>query len=182
MNQINELEPFQLMPHPANEQDFPGTIFCKIKKSESALDLSYSINGNLDQIRWQKPQRPQQGHELWQHTCLEAFIGIAGNSAYWEYNFSPSLQWDKLCFSNYRQTSSSHAEGPGEPRLRRQDLAHCFELTASIPLLQLSDQSLELGISAIIETIHGQKLYFALRHEEPKPDFHQRSCFTIQIL
>ena len=40
---------------------------------------------------------------------------------------------------------------------------------------------LDVGMSAIIETVNGDIFYFALSHAGNSPDFHQRDTFLIDI-
>lgn len=44
-----------------------------------------------------------------------------------------------------------------------------------------SGQPLDLSLTAVIETKDQQLSYWALRHPGPKPDFHHRQGFALQI-
>lgn len=37
------------------------------------------------------------------------------------------------------------------------------------------------GLTAVIEEAGGHKSYWALAHASGQPDFHKRSCFTLQL-
>src|SRR3979490_1310679 len=39
---------------------------------------------------------------LWQHTCFEAFLAAPGVAGYYEFNFTPTLDWAAYQFTDYR--------------------------------------------------------------------------------
>ncbi len=43
------------------------------------------------------------------------------------------------------------------------------------------DRTWMIGLSAVIEELDGRKSYWALAHAPGKPDFHQRTCFVLQL-
>ncbi len=47
-----------------------------------------------------------RGDELWRHTCFEVFIRPLAGEAYYEFNFSPDLQWAAYRFDGYRRKRS----------------------------------------------------------------------------
>ena len=46
---------------------------------------------------------------------------------------------------------------------------------------QVSNRSLRLGLSAVIEATDGSLSYWALRHPPGKPDFHHIDAFDLQL-
>lgn len=112
---------------------------------------------------------------LWQHTCFEAFIGAGDDGAYHEFNFSPSGDWAIYTFVAERVRQP-------EPTLLPAPIIACtttpdsLTLTADMSLHALAPNGKwRAGLSAIIELADGNKLYWALHHPKPQPDFHARS-------
>lgn len=156
---------------------------------EGGLRLRYLLNGDLAHILFPPPQAPVATDGLWEHTCFEAFIGVQGESAYREFNFSPSGQWAAYAFSSYRQRlawMASHApevtfslapEGSKDGDGLQLD---AFIAAADLPV-NPKGKALELGLTAVIETTTGKKSYWALKHPPERPDFHQRAGFTATL-
>ncbi len=135
------------------------------------------------------PQRQAAGFTdgLWGHTCFEAFIGVQGESAYHEFNFSPSRQWAAYAFGGYRERQAWQvgvppqlvmAPPPGES-------TGSFWLEAAISADMLpgnpAGKPFAVGLTVVIETIHEEKSYWALAHPGERPDFHQRNSFVASI-
>ena len=117
---------------------------------------------------------------LWQHTCLEAFVADADQSAYWELNLAPSLDWAVYRFNAYRSGQQS-PEGVA-PQVKVEQAGGNLELQMQWPLPDALAQARELaiGITAVIEQRNGAISYWALHHPGPEADFHQRSGFTLR--
>jgi hypothetical protein len=73
------------------------------------LALAYCLRGDMARLRIPAPQTPGSADGLWEHTCFEAFVGVAGETAYHEFNFSPSGEWAAYAFSGYRQRDTTRA-------------------------------------------------------------------------
>src|SRR6185295_11934300 len=118
---------------------------------------------------------------LWRHTCFEAFVSIKGDSAYWEFNLSPSGEWAVYHFRDYRDCAPL-----GEEEAAPEILAHRaedrIELDARICLPRLlTRQPLRLALSAVIEDEANTLSYWALKHPSGKPDFHHPDAFALEI-
>lgn len=141
------------------------------------LQLHYQLCGDVARLRLPAPAQPGPADGLWQHTCFEAFVGVQGQSAYREYNFSPSGQWAAYRFHDQRQRDPA-PDAPEPPRIELQRGPDSLTLQACLPLAALppasSGQPWDLGLSAVIETRDGQLSYWALQHPAERPDFHHR--------
>lgn len=147
-------------------------------REDGALQLRYQITGNP---HLPAPQAPDAADNLWQHTCCELFVASAGEASYREFNFSPSGQWAAYCFTAYREQDQAFCPSlPPQTRIRC--LADGFELDAVIPreLLPAGD-TLEIGLTAVIEALDGSKTYWAQAHLAQQPDFHLRASFTLTL-
>jgi hypothetical protein len=154
---------------------------------DGALCVAYCLSG--DMIRLRIPQTPSSKRTdgLWEHTCFEAFIGVRGETAYREFNFSPSGQWASYAFSDYRQGDES-IQLPDAPQIIARLFAGRLELEATVSAKSLppnaSGMPWQVGLSAVVEsadTVDGHHSYWALRHSSPQPDFHRRMSFSFEI-
>jgi hypothetical protein len=146
-----------------------------------SLALSYIVYGKIADLCLPPVTAPARGHELWQRTCFEAFVGTATGAAYYELNFAPSTRWAAYRFSGYRDGMCIATE-IGTPRFEVQSASDCYTLQAALKLDELSalprDVRWRLGLAAITEDTAGRKSYWALAHPPGKPDFHHSDCFA----
>lgn len=139
------------------------------------LTLIFAVRG-LDRLVVPAP-RPgaSRADRLWQHTCFEAFVGQE-SGRYSELNLSPSGEWNLYQFDAYRSgMQPAPLARPPEIRFDREERA---TLTASVGL---DARWFDLGLAAVIEEDGGRLSYWALAHRGPKPDFHDRSTFTLRL-
>ncbi len=123
--------------------------------------------------------------ELWRHTCCELFVGIAGDAAYREFNWSPSGQWAAYGFSAYRVRVPLAADpAVPAPELEFAPGAEGWTLQARLAATALPGVAagrIELGLAAVLEAADGKLSYWALRHAAAQPDFHRRESFTLRL-
>ena len=141
------------------------------------LLLHYTLGGDLSGLRLPPPAEPGPADSLWRHTCFEAFVGLAGEPAYHEFNFSPSGQWAAYRFMAQRQRSPE-ADIPVRPEIDLDVSDSDLSMQVWLPRSALPEahagKTWEIGLSAVIETTDGQLAYWALRHPAAQPDFHHR--------
>jgi hypothetical protein len=118
--------------------------------------------------------------ELWQHTCCEAFVATVGQTAYREFNFSPSGQWAIYDFADYRQAMRPY-QPDVPPKIDCQPTPDGFVLTVDLPRTLLGPPPWQIGLSCILKTTDGSVDYRALNHASDRPDFHQRASFTLRV-
>jgi len=157
------------------------------RTAEGNLIFSYQLRGDMVRLLIPTPQTESRGDMLWEHTCFEAFIASAGNTAYQEFNFSPSGQWATYTFSDYRQADKA-IELSKMPQISTHLSAGRLDLVAVIASDSLpsgmATATLQIGLSAVIEssdTVDGNRSYWALRHPAPRPDFHHRDGFVLEL-
>lgn len=190
---------FTLQPHPTTPCDFLGTVTAHVEplvhapteplRETAAWQLTYHVAGDIDRLDIPAPVRagpPERTHELWRHTCFEAFVRRPGNAgagsesagdeSYAEFNFSPSGAWAAYRFERYR-TGMADLDLARPPRImcRRQDRLLSVEVRIAAP--ELSPGS-PLALSAVLEDLHGRVCYWALAHPAGRPDFHAAGGFT----
>jgi hypothetical protein len=171
-----------LLCHPGSPCSAIQSITADASLDEAGrLILSYRLSGNPQAILLPAPQPPGPVDDLWQHTCCEAFIALPGSPAYREFNFSPSGLWAAYQFADYRSRAPGF-QPAGVPDIAFRRLPDGFQLDASLgrELLPAGD-TLQLGLSVVVEAGDHAKSYWALAHAAARPDFHLRQSFTLTL-
>lgn len=172
----------ELKPHPATRSEVVRTIRARVNRSGATLLITYRLEGDIERIRIPPLSAPVMGHELWRHTCLEAFIKMDGAVAYHEFNFAPSREWAVYALSGYR-SGTPLTDASMNPRISVRINASSLELDAIVRLDLLStlhsQAVLQIGVAAVIKI--GEDIsYWALRHPADKPDFHDPASFALR--
>ena len=147
------------------------------------LGLVFRLEGTLEGLRLPAPGPARRGERLWEHTCFEVFLALAGCAVYHEVNLSPSGEWAEYPFLSYRERGP--AGPPLNPGLEASTAPGCLEVSASLdlgrlPLLAVAS-SLRVGLSAVMEGAGGRLSYWALRHPPGRPDFHRPEAFVLAL-
>ena len=171
-----------LICHPQMENRIVSAIAVRVNWApDGRLALTYTLTGDCAQLCIPSPKPAASVDGLWQHTCFEAFVSIQGDSAYREFNFSPSGEWAVYCFRDYRdRLPAAVAESVPEIITCRHDKG--VELDARVRLPDLmSMQPLRLALSAVIKDTRGALSYWALKHPLGNADFHHPEAFVLEI-
>jgi hypothetical protein len=156
-------------------------VYVSRGKSNTLL-LHYYVNG-IQEIVIPQHVGWIRSDELWRHTCFEAFLRIAGDSAYYEFNFSPSMQWAIYHFDDHR-AGMRVADEIEMPHIEGRHDTESLELRVHLKLNEVPDLRIgtwQLGLSAVIEEKNAHKSYWALRHPQGRPDFHHSDGFALEI-
>jgi len=151
----------------------PGTLTCR-----------YGVRAEMARLRVPQAGGGHRADGLWKHTCFEAFIGAADSAGYYEFNFSPALDWAAYRFEDYRfgMTAATLVQAPGLQVRRGGD---ALELTATVHLAGLAPLRdapvLRVALAAVIEEEGGRLAYWALRHAAGNPDFHHPDGFVLEL-
>lgn len=186
--------PQPLISHPATPGGFSLAITVSIEAATNlpgeGWRVRYELRGDLAALLIPEPVTPGPADGLWQHTCFEAFVAERGATGYQELNFSPSGQWANYLFSaervrDTRAESSEAWQSAPAPSVTWHRVSDAFVLEARIPAAALRSsgcgQTLDIGLTAVIESRGYPSTYWALRHPTPKPDFHHRQGFALQV-
>lgn len=151
---------------------------------EGALELRYDLAASLDDLRLAPAGLVRRGHTLWQHSCFEAFLKASSGEAYYEFNFAPSNEWAVYGFGGYRSGMQELNECDA-PQMESHQDDKGYELIITLPLACLAapplDADWQLGLSAVIEEMDGNKTYWALAHPSAEPDFHHPDSFAHKL-
>ena len=154
------------------------------RSADGSLVFFYRLAGDMARLLIPSSQPASRCDGLWEHTCFEAFIALPDETAYREFNFSPSGQWANYSFSSYRQPAEAPVTGHA-PQISTLLTTGRLELTATIPAAALPGvAALQIGLSAVIEsadTVDGSRSYWALHHPAAHPDFHHRDSFVLDL-
>ena len=177
-------------PQPFTLQPFPGTrplsaleIVGSIARCDHTLTLHYELRGELGTVVLPGPAEfPRRSDRLWEGTCFEFFLAPASSSQYWEFNLSPAGPWNVYAFRTYRQGMKEEPTFAALPfSVQRKPASLLLTLNVDLSRLIPVDQALDAAISAVIKNNDGGKIYWALHHPGPHPDFHRRDAFIIKL-
>lgn len=145
--------------------------------SDSLFSVSYELSGELDKIRIPPIADSIRRDELWRYTCAEMFVTIPDQEAYYEFNFSPATQWAAYEFSLYRQgMRPAECEAP-TIRVNQSAATMVLQVEVNVPKGLAVHAHWQVGLTMVIEDLHGQCSYWALSHADARPDFHRRESF-----
>lgn len=174
-----------LFAHPDAAGDSVWSIAADVQLTAGeTLVCHYSLHGDMTQVRVPGARAGRRADDLWKHTCFEAFVAADYTPGYFEFNFSPSLDWAAYRFADYRSGMSyaAVAQAPGL-QVRRTTLQ--LELTATVHLAGLGPLCkapvLRLALAAVIEEEGGRLSYWALQHPPGNPDFHHPDGFALEL-
>jgi len=173
----------ELRPHESSPS-IAVTVRASLEVVRAEVRLRFDIEGDLAALSIPPPSRePARCDRLWEHTCVEAFVGPADGASYLEVNLSLSGDWAVWSFDAYRDgmrpaehVSKLDVQGSHAPRALR--------LETSIPLPSSAgwhDTKLRAGLAAVLESIDGRFSYWACAHPSPKPDFHAREGWPLLV-
>lgn len=181
MNMTEQI--FSLIPFPnSNIPDIQ--INGRVRRENGQLGIQYTITGATEKILWSEPSAsPMRKDGLWSATCFEFFMALPGDPQYWEFNVSPSGDWNVYHMNAYRRVGFSQETSIQQLRFDVKNEPGLVSLNTSVDvsLLVSEGQSLQLGISCVVQSIDHDESYWALVHPHPTPDFHLRQSFILQI-
>jgi hypothetical protein len=174
---------FALMPFPAPA--IPQiTITGNISRQSNLLALHYSVAGKIEDILLPSPSaHPDRKDDLWKTTCFEFFLASPNQPQYWEFNMSPSGDWNIYHMDTYRRAGFREEMSIQRLPFALHKEADRLRLNVNVDLspLFLQTQPLEMAITAVIQTKHRNETYWALAHQASQADFHLRESFTLVL-
>ncbi|MCB1961391.1 MAG: DOMON-like domain-containing protein [Rhodocyclaceae bacterium] len=174
--------PHRLSPHASHIPLGVSVSASVTRQEDGGLALDYRASAPAGALRVPLLRLAAPADQLWQHTCFELFVAVAGASAYREFNFSPSRQWAVYDFDAYRQPSdTAPPRWSADLRVDPQEDGVTLRVTIPPPLLPDESSALQIGLSAVLEHAGEALSYWALRHPAAKPDFHHREGFSLML-
>ncbi len=167
---------FELVPFRNNDKII--SLMGKLDFSDGVVSVSYELTGNLEGLNWPESGPGQsRAYGLWEHTCLELFIGSVACDGYHEVNLSPAGNWNCFSFTDVR-VGMKESDTLTLISLESMETNKVARLSAVLDFKRRLPDSLQIGLSAVIEM--GSNLhYYALSHGSV-PDFHAREHHTLR--
>jgi hypothetical protein len=174
---------FNLQPFSTDGMMPQIAISGRIDRQGDLLSIEYLLQGDLDKVAIEpRLDAPTRKLELWNATCFEFFIGVAGSPNYWEFNLAPTGDWNVYALDNYRQNLRSELAFASLPfKIDRTANALRLNLACDLGKMIEPDLKLEIAITAVIKSTQAEISYWALTHTGTEADFHRRDSFTIEI-
>jgi hypothetical protein len=174
---------FALIPFSA--QKAPDiSISGMVRRKKNIFSVHYIITGDLGEIVFPLPtENTTRKDDLWRRTGFEFFLAAKGSPQYWEFNLSPSGDWNVYAMDAYRQVNMREETRIQRLQFNVQKKVERFSLEADIDLNQIipEDILIEAGITSVIQTKDGKESFWALIHSHPEADFHLRNSFILEF-
>lgn len=171
---------FQLIANDpgAARNSIRGTIDVQ---TNGALALQYQISGEPTRLLIPgNTDKPTRRDKLWRETCLELFV-TDDSERYFEFNFSPSGDWQCYEFLRYRQPSNELVE-IAAPTIHSDNIGQELVYTVELDISPLAVTTpLRIGIAAILQHHDGHLDYYSLAAPRELPDFHLRDSFILSL-
>jgi hypothetical protein len=177
--------PTALHPHPESFTGEVRALTVTPRVHNGNLTLAFDLEADLTRLHIPQEASPQRADQLWTHTCFEAFVRVAGEPGYWEFNLAPSRAWAVYRFSARRE-GLTIVEGARAPKINVHRTASRLGLDGTVALRELAGggaapRRMQLAAAAVLEDANGRLAYWALRHPPGKPDFHHPDSFALEF-
>lgn len=174
---------FRLIPFPSAR--VPSvSLTGRFSFENRILSLHYSLVGDLEDI-FLPPISPDPARrdELWKATCFEFFLAVRDEPGYWEFNISPSGDWNVYRMDAYRRVGFREETLLSWLHSEFKELSAEYWLDVSVDLTPLIRPGHEMfmAITAILQTKDGSETYWALAHPAAQADFHLREGFILPL-
>ena len=187
------LKPFERCPSSgqqrsvlASELAMDVTVF----REGPMLSLLYRLTGVNKVVVPSAVQKPGRRDRLWERTCFEFFLSEqrvpTKESPYWEFNLSPTGDWNVFFLQPYRHRLKQESALTGLP-ITVQTSSTTLRLATSVDLSGLIDplKPLRLGSSAVIVLREEEALresFWSITHPDLQPDFHHPDSFAVELM
>ena len=160
------------------------SIDSELNITKESVFISYKLQGLLNTIDMGVGV-PKHARviKLWEKTCFELFIKDDQDS-YLEFNFSPDFEWN--CF--YFEKKGDKLTEYKKMELVKFDILFSNEVVHIIVELQKKmfpdhffEGKLAAGITSVLKEKNGNLSYWALSHNDTRPNFHHFDSFKYKF-
>ncbi|MEM8832592.1 MAG: DOMON-like domain-containing protein, partial [Cyanobacteria bacterium P01_G01_bin.19] len=152
--------------------NFNSNVAPKIKISgdvsrlNNQLKIKYILTGELAEIIIPQANKScDRRYDLWEHTCFEFFVRSKNSKKYWEFNLSPSGNWNVFYFLDYRLNIAEEQAFKSFPfEITQNPESLTVEAIVDLEKIDIGDRKLDLAITAVIEDKTEKLSYWALTH------------------
>jgi hypothetical protein len=182
---------FSLIPF-ENSEKFSGVLLSlDFSVTSHNLVFKYSlVDPNREYVSQEnlKEDLSEKGmefrkNELWKDTCFELFWGLRGSESYYELNFSPDGRWNIYHFDSYRRGMKEEVKIQSLALSKRVgNPVSIYEVRLPLTLFQLGPiKKYQLSGTAVLRDKADRCSYWAISHQDEKPNFHLRSSFVVSL-
>ena len=171
---VEPLAIHELVAHPQSKGRAVERVHVVVSAVAGDLVVRYVVEGDMERLA--VPRSRLDPERLWEHTCLEMFVGGPSATDYAEWNFSPSGQSARFTFSDYRKRTGHDV---AEARVRVEQGSDALVLTARDAFVDHTPA--QIGLTAITRDEDGAQSFWALAHPTERPDFHHRGGFAWEL-
>lgn len=171
-----------LIPYDKNQYPFELTTL--LTPTKESIFISYSLKGDIATIDLEDgtPKR-NRVIGLWQKTCFELFIKN-NKDQYIEFNFSPVFEWNCFFF-NKKGDALSEYKPMDEVKFDILRSLNVFTLIVEIDRENFPenffDGEMLAGITTVIKDKDAKVSYWALSHNDNRPNFHHFDSFKCKF-
>ena len=163
--------------HPGSTAGPVESISASISPTASGCRVQFRLHGELQQVRIADLADSERADNLWKTTCFEAFWQPQGDTAYREFNFSPSTRWAAYDFDDFRENGR---DAPVDAIAvacahSNEALLLTADIAADLPLPAM------VALNAIVEDSKGVLHYWALSFRDGPPDFHSIETRSLRL-
>ena len=175
-NHSFSLKPFEPIK---NDLQITGEII----RDKNVFTIHYRFKCDLEKFEIPAVEKlPIRKNELWETTCFELFLGIKNTPIYWEFNLSPSGDWNIYWFEDYRKSMLLEERFESLPfNILRDSNALYLGLEFNLDFLVSVIENMDVSITTVINSKEGDISYWALKHCGKQADFHLRDRFVLEI-
>ena len=174
---------FTLVPFP--DPQIPAvSLIGNLVLENHVLVLRYSLSGDIESVLLPAISvTPGRKDDLWKATCFEFFLAIRDQPGYWEFNMSPSGDWNVYRVDAYRRVGFREETAVSKLpfALRKESDGIMIEVSVNLSSIIPLEAELQIGITAIVQEKDGRETYWALAHPAPYADFHLRESFILAL-
>ncbi len=154
-----------------------------VSRLNNQLKIKFILTGDLAKIIIPLANRSgDRRHNLWEHTCFEFFIRPKNTKKYWEFNLSPSGNWNVFYFLDYRlNIAEEQAFKSLLFEITQKPKSLTVEASVDLNKIEIGDHELDLAVTAVIEDQTEKLSYWALTHPATKADFHHQDSFILSL-
>ena len=153
-----------------------------LEVQDHKIKLVYTIVAGARNILISKPSF--EHHRLiglWSSTCFEFFIKSPDSSSYCEFNFSTEGHWNCFFFKEPGVQLKEY-KSMQRPEIKTNNNPDRFSMSIEIELKNLPStlcikESIEFSLTTVIEDKHNKLSYWALKHMDKAPNFHNFKSF-----
>lgn len=158
-------------------------IECELISRDDAFFVSYKLTGDLKSIDLGTEPHHARIIKLWEKTCFELFIKNKKDQ-YMEFNFSPVFEWNAFFFDK-KGDALQEFEKMASVKM---DILHSMEVFKVIVEIKKSQfpedfftEGMSAGLTTVLKERAGRLSYWALSHEDQRPNFHDFKSFKYKF-